>query len=167
MTGDGQRLSLAGEFAAAREILASASIKVHVSIPAGPLPPAADEVLAPVLREAVTNVLRHAAATSCTIEATAVGGVLRLAVSNDGAADQAGPPGSGDGPGAGDGSGLANLTARVHVAGGQLDSRRAGGRFELIAEIPLHSAPSTSAVTGPPAALRPGPVPGGWPAGGR
>ena len=35
-------------------------------------------MLAPVLREAVTNVLRHSAAKSCTIEVTATGDTLRL-----------------------------------------------------------------------------------------
>jgi hypothetical protein len=34
------------------------------------------------------------------------------------------------------GSGLADLTARVQAVGGQLTSRQADGRFELLAEIP-------------------------------
>jgi signal transduction histidine kinase len=112
VTGDGQQLSLAAELAAARRLLASAGIKVHACIPGGPLPAAADEVLAPVLREAVTNHPRHSAATSCTIETTAAGSLLRLAVSNDGVTGQAAAALGAHGPTAGGGSGLANLTAR-------------------------------------------------------
>ena len=59
------RLTLAGELAAAQQILTSAGVTVTAGIPDGPLPAAADEVLAPVLREAVTNVLRHAATATC------------------------------------------------------------------------------------------------------
>jgi two-component system, NarL family, sensor histidine kinase DesK len=129
VTGEGLRLSLAAELAAARELLLSARIDLRADI-CGPLPAAADTVMAPVLREAVTNILRHSSARMCTIEAATDGGVLRLHVSNDGAA---GPPAS-DGR---SGHGLANLTARVEAAGGHLTSWQAGGRFDLIAEIPL------------------------------
>jgi two-component system, NarL family, sensor histidine kinase DesK len=144
VTGGQQQLSLAGELAAAGQILASAGVQVHASMPAGPLPATADSALAVVLREAVTNILRHAAATSCTIEAAAGDGAARMTVRNDGAGDRPGPP-VGD-RGAGGGSGLANLTARVQATGGQLTIRRAGGWFELTAEIPL---PGPGAVTGP------------------
>ena len=147
VTGGGQKLSLAAELAAAGQILASAGVQVHASMPAGPLSATADGVLAVVLREAVTNILRHSAATSCTIEAAAGDGAVRMAVSNDGVSGRAGPPGAGGRGGAGGGSGLANLTARVQAAGGQLSARRTGdGSFELTVQIPL---PGPGAVTGP------------------
>jgi two-component system, NarL family, sensor histidine kinase DesK len=139
VAGDRHRLSLVGECAAARQILASAGIRVDARAWAGSLPPAADEVLAPVLREAVTNILRHSAATSCQIDISAVGGTLRLAVSNDGVTGRARPPGGEGGPGTRGGSGLANLTARVQAVGGRLTFRCADGRFELTAELPLPS----------------------------
>ena len=89
-------------------------MNVRADIGAGPRPTAADAVLAPVLREAVTNILRHSAATACVIEATSADGALRLHVSNDGVPDQTG---AGDHPAwpaaDGAGSGLANLTARL------------------------------------------------------
>jgi two-component system, NarL family, sensor histidine kinase DesK len=148
VTGEDRRLSLAAELAAARELLLSAGIGLHADIGGEPLPAAADAVMAPVLREAVTNILRHSTATSCKIETAAGGGMMRLSVSNDGAA----------GPSAGnDGSshGLANLTARVEAAGGCLTSCQAGGRFELIAEIPLparhHEADGEPAAEAPSA----------------
>jgi two-component system, NarL family, sensor histidine kinase DesK len=161
VTGVQHRLSLAGECAAARQILTSAGVRVHASMPAGPLPAAADEVLAPVLREAVTNILRHSAATCCVIEASAAGGTVRLAVSNDGVIGQPGQPGADDGPG--NGSGLVNLAARVQAAGGCLASRRAEGRFELTAQIPLYGAPGPGAVAAP----TPGPGQAAEPVGNR
>jgi two-component system sensor histidine kinase DesK len=100
---------------------------------------AADDVLAPVLREAVTNILRHSAATVCAIEVTADDGVLRLRVSNNGAGQlqSAGRQTAG-----GDsGSGLANLTARAQAAGGRLTRCQADGWFDLIAEVPLSAPP--------------------------
>ena len=129
-----QRLSLAAELTAARQILTSAGIEVRTDIPAGPLPVTADDVLATVLREAVTNVLRHSIAGTCTIEASAGNGALRLRVCNDGVPEQAT---TGDRRG----SGLANLTTRVRAVGGELASRQADGRFDLVAEIPLAAPP--------------------------
>jgi two-component system sensor histidine kinase DesK len=149
VTGDGQRLSLANELAAAREILRSAGVEVDGGMPAGRLPQAAEAVLAVVLREAVTNVLRHSVATACTIQVTAAGALLRLQVRNDGITpEQAGPQPAGEpalwvsrtsqpGPGDRVGSGLTSLASRLADAGGHLSSRQADGRFDLVAEIPL------------------------------
>ena len=134
VTGVAAPLSLAGEIDAARHILASAGIEVTTDITGSPLPAVADEVLAPVLREAVTNILRHAAATACSIEITAGRGTLRLEVGNDGAAspaDATRPAGNGGG------RGLANLAARVQAAGGEFTVRRDGGSFRLAADIPF------------------------------
>ena len=103
-----------------------------------PLPVAADEVLAPVLREAVTNILRHASARSCQVELAIGDGVVRLDVINDGAADLPdGRPGFKS-----DGHGLANLRARVQDVGGRLAYGRAGSQFSLTAELPLTGASS-------------------------
>jgi two-component system sensor histidine kinase DesK len=91
-------------------------------------------VLATMLREAVTNILRHSAAAVCTIEAAAGNGTVRLRVSNDGVTGQAAA-------GERRGNGLANLTARLHAVGGHLASRQANGCFDLTAEIPLTLPP--------------------------
>jgi two-component system sensor histidine kinase DesK len=138
-----QQLTLARELAAARQILASAGLEVSVSTPDGPVPAAADEVLAPVLREAVTNILRHSTAAACEIDITNGGGMLRMRVGNDGVdgelADSSHP-----GPQAGggrEGRGIANLTSRVAAAGGRLTRTQEGGRFDLAAEIPLPGPP--------------------------
>jgi two-component system, NarL family, sensor histidine kinase DesK len=155
-------MPLDAELAAAREILGSAGVNVRANIGAGPLPPVADAVLAPVLREAVTNILRHSAATACTIEATTADGALRLHVSNDGVPDQTGAGDHAGWPAADDGtgSGLANLTARVRAAGGRLTVSQAGGRFDLSAEIPLPRPPGPGPATGPAPGLPPAGTPG-------
>jgi len=146
VTGEARDLSLETELAAAREVLASAGIDVHVSIPQAPVPDAAAAVLVPVLREAVTNILRHSDATYCAIEMTATAGPLRLQVSNDGSVEppvQAGRTGNG----------LANLTARVEAAGGRLTGAPADRWFNLVAEIPATPVAARGAVADRPASL--------------
>ena len=134
VTGEGARLALADEIVTAKQLLASSGLGVRADPPGGPVPALADEVLAPVLREAVANILRHSCATACTIELAADQSKMQLRVSNDGVPQQ--PAARQDGS---RGHGLANLDARVRAAGGQLTSNTADGRFELIAEIPLSS----------------------------
>lgn len=145
VTGAGQRLSLAAEVSAARQILASAGVEVRADIAAEALSGPADDVLGPVLREAVTNILRHSAAKNCTIQATRGDGLLRLSISNDGVTGPlpAARPTSAD-PG---GRGLANLTARLRAAGGRLASGYADGQFRLTAELPAPGAVSANEST--------------------
>jgi two-component system, NarL family, sensor histidine kinase DesK len=141
VTDGGGQLCLASELAQARSVLLSGGVALSADITGEPRPAAADAVLATVLREAITNILRHSTATQCTITATASDGMLRLRVSNDGAAVPVASNGS-------PGQGLANATARVCAAGGHLTSRNAGGWFDLIAEIPMSHA-KLGAVTRP------------------
>jgi two-component system, NarL family, sensor histidine kinase DesK len=153
VTGDGRRLSLAAELATDQDILTSAGVDVSVGTPAA-VPAEADAVLAPVLREAVTNILRHSSATACSIDVELAGtDRLRLRVRNNGAPD--GVP-------AADGRGLLNLTARVRAAGGTLTSTCTGGQFDLVAEIPLDHADMPQLVL--PCGLAPcgGITPGGF-----
>jgi two-component system sensor histidine kinase DesK len=140
VTADGRRLSLRSELAAAAEVLASAG--VHATVRAGPasLPEQVDTALATLLRETVTNVLRHAKARWCEIELTVDGGAARLRVTNDGARQAPEPqpqaePGRRPG-----GRGLANLSARAMALGGGLSARAEGDRFELAAWVSLSPA---------------------------
>jgi len=135
--GEARDLPLEAELAAAREVIESAGIDVRTSITGTPVPDAAAAVLVPVLREAVTNILRHSSASYCTLEMTAEAGVMRLQISNDGSVSP--PTAAGHA-----GNGLANLTARVEAAGGGLTSGRVGHRFDLVAEIPLCATGSTT-----------------------
>jgi two-component system sensor histidine kinase DesK len=69
----GRRLSVHTELAAARDALASAGIELHAEVSDTPVPAVIDEALVTVLREAVTNVLRHSAATWCSVRLTSSG----------------------------------------------------------------------------------------------
>ena len=94
-----------------------------------------------MLREALTNILRHSSARACVIEVTTENEMLRLRVSNDGVSRTPGTaPGGRPAADGGGGRGLANLTARVRAVGGQLTSGQTGDRFDLVAEIPCRLA---------------------------
>jgi signal transduction histidine kinase len=85
-------------------------------------------VLGTVLREAVTNVLRHSAATRCTIATGRDGGAVWLVVENDGLDPAA--------PRTAPGAGIGNLTTRLASAGGTLSARADGkGSFRLEARV--------------------------------
>ncbi|MGB3439700.1 MAG: histidine kinase [Actinophytocola sp.] len=122
------RLSFASELCLASDILTSSGIAVHVPARPPPTPKDVDVVLATVVREAVTNILRHSAALHCTITLVVTEGALRLRIGNDGLVEE-----HLDGPG----SGLDNLRARVEVADGRFTARRSGREFEVVAELPF------------------------------
>jgi two-component system sensor histidine kinase DesK len=75
------------------------------------LPPETDALLATVLREAATNVVRHSAARTCQVTARSCDGRMRLRITNDGAR----PPGEPT-TGVRRGTGLDNLSARAEKA---------------------------------------------------
>ncbi|MFC4910035.1 sensor histidine kinase [Actinomadura gamaensis] len=82
---DRVRLTLAAEIGAARRMLESAGITTGTDVEHRPLPPELDTALAAVLRETVTNVLRHSRARTCEITISQDGDIVRLHVVNDGA----------------------------------------------------------------------------------
>ena len=138
VAGEARDLPLDAELSAARDILALAGIGVRWYVSADPPspPPEVAAVLVPVVREAVTNILRHASARCCTLELTAGAGQWRLSVSNDGGsgADGGGAPVAAAGRA---GNGLRNLAGRLEAAGGQLAVSREDDMFRLTAELPL------------------------------
>lgn len=125
VTDDSLRMSLATELRVTSDVLAAAGIVVHVVGTPAELPADTDAILATVLREAVTNVVRHSAARRVDVT-IGPGDPVSLAVRNDGA----GVPGA-------PGRGLANLRQRVLGAGGSLTTRFDGDEFELRALLPV------------------------------
>lgn len=127
---------LTSELAGARSVLRAAGVACTVQgeDDAGSLPEPVQAALGWVVREAVTNVLRHSSAGECGIVLTRGGGEVRLTVTNDGVPARA----AGE---AGAGSGLAGLRERLAGAGGSLDAARDGGRFRLTATLPDGGAP--------------------------
>ncbi|MFF2541392.1 sensor histidine kinase [Kitasatospora sp. NPDC058063] len=138
-------MSLAREARSAVSALRSAGIGVEVELDCEGLRPELDAVLATVLREAVTNLLRHSAARRCGIRAGRDEfGAVRLVVSNDGVPPEPGgaPREEGGGPGSeGGGHGIGNLTVRLRAVGGRLTAERDGaGWFHLTAVVEAEPA---------------------------
>jgi two-component system, NarL family, sensor histidine kinase DesK len=125
-----RNLSFAKEAASVSSLLTTAGIDTTVSINCGALAEKVDTVLATVLREAVTNMLRHSSAQHCCIEAWQGEETVRLRIVNDGVPRSA--------PSDRPGGGLENLAARLTAVGGKLTTRVIpGGSFELSAEAPI------------------------------
>ena len=133
VAGEARDLPLDAELAAARDVLTSAGIDVRMRVSADP-PPEAAAVLVPVVREAVTNILKHSSASYCALEMTADARLLHLSISNDGQGDTGGGPLAEVGR---TGNGLLNLAARLEGAGGDLTATREDGTFSLAVELPL------------------------------
>jgi two-component system, NarL family, sensor histidine kinase DesK len=133
VAGEARDPALDAELAAARDVLASAGIEVRLHVGADP-PPAAAAVLVPVLREAVTNILKHSRASYCVLELSAEPGRLLLSISNDGTDNAGGGPLAAAGRA---GDGLRNLAARLEAAGGRQTATREDGTFSLAVELPL------------------------------
>lgn len=123
---------LTGELAGARSVLRAAGVSctVHGEDAGATLPREAQSAFGWVAREAVTNVLRHSQATSCTVTLQVTGGKADLEVVNDGVLDDVGT--SDRRPG----SGLTGLGERLAAVGGSLETRLDGSRFVLTASLP-------------------------------
>jgi two-component system sensor histidine kinase DesK len=130
VSGDRVTLNLATEVATARASLAAAGIRTEIEVePTG----LEVDVLAPVLREAVTNTLRHSRARRCLIRLTQGDGASTLVVSNDGVVTVAGGE---------PGRGLVNISERLHAVQGTLNTRIDGDEFTLTAVVPCTSPQS-------------------------
>ncbi|QNS06040.1 sensor histidine kinase [Streptomyces xanthii] len=149
-----QDMSLEQEISSARSVLSAADIELDVKVELRPFGARSDAVLAAVLREAMTNLLRHSKAGHCTIDAEHLGETVRLTVANDGV-----DSGYRD-PSPDSGSGLANLGIRVRAIGGRVDAGcvkgTKGTTFRLVAEVPAHSEVVQPPFLGEKLILRPG-----------
>jgi two-component system sensor histidine kinase DesK len=115
-----REVTLANELAAAREVLRSAGISAQLPGAVDAVEPADAELFGWVVREGITNVVRHSRARSCEVRL----GRRSIEITDDG-------PGAGKiGAGAVEaGNGLAGLRERTAAAGGRLHAGPgAGGR---------------------------------------
>lgn len=125
---------LAAELDGARVALEAAGVEVEVHAEPTQLRPEQESALAMALREAVTNVVRHADAQRATISITTVGGDVRLEVSDDGRGS-VGPAGSG----------ISGMRERIAALGGLVevgDPRGGDDRHGTVVEVtvPLAAA---------------------------
>ncbi|MFD5549465.1 sensor histidine kinase [Streptomyces goshikiensis] len=147
-------MSLAVEISDAETMLGSLDIRVTTRVDSGTLPREVDTVLATVLREGLTNMLRHSEADSCTITTVRKDQKIRFRLASNGIGarrallDRNGP-GVPDASGRG-GSGILNLAARVEALGGRLDAEVRGGWFVLEAVLDLPDAAEPAAAFGTP-----------------
>lgn len=111
--------NLEAELAAARRVLADVDIETRQVGTLADTDPRHRTLLAWVLRESVTNVVRHAGASTVSIELSATG----LVVADDGAGFSSGS----------DGNGVRGMRERVSAAGGTLHlSGSPGTRVEVV-----------------------------------
>jgi two-component system sensor histidine kinase DesK len=126
--------TLRGELAAARELLSAAGVEAAITDDAGPLPAAADSVLAWTVREAVTNVIRHSRASACQIAVTRSGRRASVSVVDDGCGTRV----AADALAGGAGSGLAGLRERATNASATLTlGPGPRGGFRVALDVPV------------------------------
>ncbi|MFF3323723.1 sensor histidine kinase [Streptomyces sp. NPDC002889] len=130
-----RHMSFATEMASACSVFGAVGIDAEVDCALSEVPDAVGTVLATVLREGITNVLRHSSVQRCSISARESNeGTVVLTVVNDGVGDGV----DADGPSSHDGSGIGNLSTRVCAIGGRLTAGvHEDGCFHLRAEVPL------------------------------
>jgi len=118
------------EVSRARHALTSAGVQLSTDIEHIALPLVSANTLCLVLREAVTNVIRHSGATTCHLELQREGGLLTLKVEDNGS----GKLGA-------EGNGLRGMRERLAAVGGTLQREScADGGTRLTAQLPLTGA---------------------------
>jgi two-component system, NarL family, sensor histidine kinase DesK len=124
--GGYREVSLGVELARARGALAAAGIEADLPADCGCVPDSRQELFGWVVREGVTNVVRHSGARTCRVRV----GSGSVEIVDDGRGPSASSPPAG-------GSGLAGLRERVAAAGGALSIGRAdSGGFVLAVTVP-------------------------------
>lgn len=118
-------LDLTEQLRTASLVLTSAGIGTDIDVEPSGLTPPESQLLAAVLREAVTNLLRHSDAQRVEILLAAEAGTRTLVIVNDHPHPAAGEPGTG----------LTGLADRCTEVGARLRSGPGGDRFEVRVEL--------------------------------
>ncbi|WP_374582033.1 sensor histidine kinase [Pseudoduganella sp.] len=127
-----RQTGFAQELAQARAALAAADVRLEAEVQPFAMPATAENVLALALREAVTNILRHANATRCQVSVRQEGGQIVCHISDDGRAPV-------DGAALARGNGLRGMRERVAAAGGRLTLHAESG-LALELYLPMGAA---------------------------
>lgn len=121
---------LSAELASARLLLESSDIRLDYALPDRGLPVEVETVFALTVREAVTNIQRHARATRARVQVGIEAGEARLVVADDGLGATIVP-----------GNGLAGMRERLQLLGGHLAIESVRGKgTRLTAGLPLPPA---------------------------
>ena len=113
------------ELREALRALEAAGIQVETSVESPALSPAQETVFALALREAVTNVVRHAQATVCRLTLRQVGRFCEMVIADNGL-----------GGALDEGSGLSGMRERVEALGGALERDGSNGT-QLRIRVPV------------------------------
>lgn len=113
-------VTLGSELANAREVLRSAGIQLTLPGAVDLVDDDASELFGWVVREAITNVVRHSRATRCTITL----GARWIEITDDGRGGVGGA-----------GNGLCGLSERVAAAGGSVDAQGSPSGWRVRAEL--------------------------------
>jgi two-component system sensor histidine kinase DesK len=116
---------LSAEMERAKATLSTAGITVRCRSPKVGITPAQERVLALVLREAVTNVVRHSQAKACRLELQEMNGTCRLEIQDDGR-----------GGSHQEGHGLRGMRERIEAVGGTF-SKDGDAGTRLTITLPL------------------------------
>jgi len=108
--------NLDAELKSAKAALETAGVAVKAETQTVALSPAQESVVALVVREAITNVVRHANARTCSLRLFPVNGSCRLEIEDDGV-----------GGFSSEGSGLRGMRERIEALGGTLERETNGG----------------------------------------
>lgn len=130
-----REVRVAGEVASAQSVLLAAGIEPAVPSAIEPMPDETSELFGYVIREAVTNVVRHSEAGHCVITVDS----RTATITDDGVGIPNGPL---------RGSGLVGLRQRLETVGGRLDvSSGAAGGTAVRASLPSaeHDQPPAAA----------------------
>jgi two-component system, NarL family, sensor histidine kinase DesK len=123
---------LAAELVRARKTLETAGITVNCEVTELPLTPAQETVLALALREAITNVVRHAQARQCSVRLQRENNLCTMEIADNGC--------GADSP---EGNGLRGMRERLEAIGGSLQRQSQAGT-RLVIHLPL--APAAAAL---------------------
>jgi two-component system, NarL family, sensor histidine kinase DesK len=117
----------ASELTRAAQVLETAGVRLKKPVTAPELAPRHEATLSLVLREAVTNIVRHAGASECSIEVNTANDRTQMVIADDGCGDIRQ-----------EGNGLRGMRERVQELGGSLSlESHQGTRLEI--ELPQFS----------------------------
>jgi two-component system sensor histidine kinase DesK len=120
---------LGAELASARLLLESGDVRLDYAITSIALPPEVETVLALTLREAITNIQRHALASKARVDIETDAGEVRLTIIDDGVGGVIVP-----------GNGLSGMRERLALLDGRLEIESMRGRgTRVCASIPMPS----------------------------
>jgi signal transduction histidine kinase len=128
---------------AERTTAAGVRVDLDITGPLPPLPAGLDLAVYRVIQEAITNVVKHAAATRCQVTVACHHDALTIEVTDDGTGQPAPaqPALAQPAPGTGTGHGITGMRERVGMYGGELRAAPLPDHgFQVTARFPLPAA---------------------------